>query len=161
MDLRLIEHIEDSPTGRRAALERFVRQVDAGEAVAPELLRVAADAIRDRLDTVAPKARHRPARERAEKFLAWFAVKCDPDYASLPLTRDGRFAAVGELLHRDPTSVQRDANAFAKGRRLTDCLLVHVHGQRYAEAKGMPWPDALRTLTDWYLAYRPERRKSR
>lgn len=156
MDLSLIEPIYDSPAGRRAALERFVRRVDAGETIAPELLRFVADAIRDRIDVVAPQARHRQPRARGDKFLAWFAVECDPDFAALPRTRDGRFAAVGRLLHRDPTSVQRDAASFAGARRGTDSLLIHEHGERYAMAKGLAWPEALRTLASWYEA-RPVR----
>lgn len=164
MDLFAIEFIEDTPAGRRMALERFIRKVDAGEPPSPELLRFVAATIRDKLNEVAPRAKHRPARTRGDRFLAWFAVECDPDFASLPRTRDGRFAAVGELLHRDATSVQSDVREFKKKSRLTDFALVHLHGERYCKAKGMPWPDALPQLVAWFEAFdarpRAMRRKS-
>jgi len=138
---------DDSPEGRRCSVAWFVQLVRDGTQPPRWLLERVAAILAERMDAVAPLPAHRPRKSREAKFLAWFAVECDPDFQNLPRTRDRRFHAIGQLLSCDPTKVQNDARAFARSRKGTDFLLVQTMlGERYAGLKGLQWPGAMLTF---------------
>jgi hypothetical protein len=151
----------ETTESRRAALEAFVLIAREGDPIPPLMLAFVAEGVSRYLEGDRdpwPSKKGRPTARPTEwqTWAAWFAVRCDPQFAHLPLsTVDGnRYQSVIEKLRLPITSarqVQNLVNVYEAGQVPHPILLCSFWSEY---ARRMGWPAVEETygrMTGWLL----------
>lgn len=149
----------ETPDARRAALETFVMLAREGDPIPPLVLAFVADGVfryleGDRDPWPSPKGRRTARQTDWKTWAAWFAVRCDPQFAHLPLSTvdSNRYEAVIEKLRLPVTSARQVQNLvrICEAGPVPHHIALHSHWAEYARSMG--WPETEETykrMTVW------------
>jgi len=152
----------ETPDARRRALESFVQLAREGEPIPPQMLNFIADGIERYLSgrDLWPKPKGRPTTRQTDwqTWAAWFAIRCDPQFANYPLStvEGNRYKAAIDKLRLPITTARQMQNLvgqFTEGT-VPFFIVTDAYWQEYARRMNWAENEATRELMMSWLPKR-------